>query len=113
MKDLRKKLEISDKAIRIVNQFMLDENNPLINNLLKIINKYGGVDEINTKAKKAGNLESLLNRLEKIKPEYVNDLTWLNKQRDANAFISIPEYRKKILGDKITNIDFNDDFAVT
>ncbi|MHA2473139.1 MAG: hypothetical protein ACXAES_07900 [Promethearchaeota archaeon] len=113
MKDLRKKLEISEKAFRIVNEFMLDENNPLINYLLEIIDKYGGVDEINTKAKKAGNLESLLNRLEKIKPEYVNDLTWLNKQRDANAFISIPEYRKKILGDKITNTEFNDDFAVT
>ena len=35
MKDLKKKLVISDKALKAVNDFLLDENNPLINDLLE------------------------------------------------------------------------------
>ncbi|MHA1913098.1 MAG: hypothetical protein ACW986_13520 [Promethearchaeota archaeon] len=113
MNELRNKLRITEKEFEKVNEFMLDENNPLVNNLLTIIDKYGGVEEINLKAKNAGNLESLLNRLEKVKPEYVNDLNWLNKQRDANAFIAISDYRKKILGSNYSELEFDENYAVT
>ncbi len=113
MKELRKKLKITSEAIEAVNKFLTDENNVLINDLFKVIDKYGGVDEINKKAKEARNLDNLLDKLRKKKPEYVQDIEWLIEQRDNNAFISITDYRKKILGDKFSEIKFDKDYAVT
>ncbi|MGB5909631.1 MAG: hypothetical protein WBH31_00420 [Promethearchaeia archaeon] len=113
MKGLRKKLEISDKALKAVNDFLLDESNPLINDLLELLDKYGGIEEINRKAEEAGKVENLMQKLEKVNPNYIKDLEWLINQRDNNAFISIPEYRRKILGEKVSQMKFNEDFAVT
>ena len=91
----------------------MDPNNNLINDLLAVIEKYGGPDEINRKAKEAGSLDNLLNRLIQKNSPYVKDLEWLIKQRDSGAFINIEQYRKSILGDKADEIKFSDDFAVT
>jgi len=113
MKELRKKLKISNKALDTVNKFLFDEDNILINNLYEIIEKYGGVDEINKKAKEASEIENLLSKLKNKKPDYAQDIEWLIEQRDNNAFISIPEYRKKILGEKFSEMSFNKDYAVT
>ncbi len=113
MSDLRKKLKITNKALDAVNKFLTDENNVLIYELIKIIDKYGGVNEINKKAREARNLNNLLERLRAKKPEYSKDLQWLIDQRDNNAFISISDYRKKILGDKLSEMEFDKDYAVT
>ena len=113
MKELRKKLKITNKALETVNEFLVDEDNILINQLFEIIEKYGGVNEINKRAKEASELDILLRKLKNNKPEYVQDIEWLIDQRDNNAFISIPEYRKKILKEKLTEMKFNEDFAVT
>ncbi|MBD3196968.1 MAG: hypothetical protein GF317_18085 [Candidatus Lokiarchaeota archaeon] len=113
MKDNRKKLKISQSAFDTLNEFLIDENNPLINKLLEIVDNYGGVKEINKKANESRNLENYYKHLEKINPDYIKDIEWLIDQRDKNAFISIPEYRKKILGERLKNMEFNEDFAVT
>jgi hypothetical protein len=113
MSKLRDKLKISKSALQALNDFMLDEDNPLINDLLQLIDKYGGVEEINKKAEESNKLETIIGKLEKKSPEYVEDIKWLAKQRDKKAFISIPEYRKKILGDRFDEIEFEDSFAVT
>jgi hypothetical protein len=113
LNDLRGKLKISEKVLKSVNDFLLDENNILINKLLQIIDKYDGVDEINKKADEARQLDNLIQKLEKKNPKYVKDLDWLIKQRDNQVFISIPEYRRKILGDKVTGMKFDENFAVT
>ncbi|MFX0038836.1 MAG: hypothetical protein ACFFCY_16220 [Promethearchaeota archaeon] len=113
MKDLRKNLRISNIALDAVNRFLSDDNNPLINDLFTIIEKYGGVDEINKKAKDARNLDNLLDRLRKKQPNYFQDINWLINQKEKNAFISILDYRKKILGDKLKDMKFDKGFAVT
>lgn len=113
MKELRKKLKITNKAVDALNKFLLEEDNILINNLFGIIDKYGGVEEINRKAREAANLENLIERLRKKKPDYAQDIDWLIEQRDNNAFINMNDYRKKILGDKISKVKFNDDYAIT
>ncbi len=113
MKELRKKLKITKKALDTVNKFLVDEDNILINKLIDIIEKYGGVDDINKKAKEASELDNLLSKLKNKKPDYAQDIEWLIEQRDNNAFISIPEYRKKILGEKFSEMSFNKDYAVT
>lgn len=113
MNDLRSKLKISKEALKTINDFLLDKDNIIINELFKIINKYGGVEEINKKAEEAGKLENLIQQLEKKNPLYVKDLDWLIEQRDKQAFISIPEYRRKILGNKVDEMNFDNTFAVT
>ena len=113
MTSLREKLKIPESALNAVNDFILDENNPLINKLFKIIEKYGGVDEINKKAEEANNLDNIKTKLEKKKPEYARNIEWLEDQRDKDVFISIPEYKKKILGEKYDTIQFDDDYAIT
>ncbi len=111
--DLRHKLEIPETNLKEINDFLLNPDNPLINDLLQVIDKYGGVDEINKKAEEAGQLENLMTRLQSKKPSYVNDLDWLIEKRDKDAFISVSEYRRRVLGDKLKETQFNDDFAVT
>jgi hypothetical protein len=111
--DLRKKLLIEDKRLNEVNTFLMDPNNKIVNDLLAIVEKYGGPEKINKKAKESVKLENLMDRLKQKKSPYVKDLNWLIEQRDKGAFITIEEYRKKILGDKAKNMDFKEDYAVT
>ncbi len=113
MNNLRRKLQISDKNLLAINNFLLDENNPLINDLLQVVDKYGGINEINRKAETASNLDTLLQRLQVKKAAYIKDLDWLTEQRDQDAFISVDDYRRKVLGDKINKFQFDESFAVT
>ena len=113
MKDIREKLKIPDTALKAVNDFLLEDKNPLINDLLAIVDKYGGVEEINKKAEEASKVENLLAQLEKKNSDYVKDIEWLISQRDKKSFISVKDYRKKILGDRLSDVSFNEDFAVT
>ena len=113
MKTIREKLLIDERNLKEVNAFLLREDNPLVNGILEIIDRYGGVDEINRKARENGKLENLMKRLEEKKSPFVKDLEWLIKQRDKGAFISISEYRRKILGKKADSIRFDEAFAVT
>jgi hypothetical protein len=110
---LRNKLAIDKKRLDEINAFLTNPHNPLITDFLTIIDRYGGPAEINRKAHEAGNIDRLMAQLKEKKPAYVKDLEWLIQQRDNGAFITIDEYRKKILGDKATKMTFNEDFAVT
>lgn len=109
----REKLRIKEDNLKEINDFLLRKDNLLTNGLFKIIEKYGGVEDINRKAKEARKLENLMKRLEKKKSPYLKDLEWLIKQRYKKAFISIPDYRRKILGKKADSMKFDESFAVT
>lgn len=109
----REKLRISDSRLSEINSLLMDESNPLITDLLEMIERHGGVDEINKKAEDARRLENLVAQLEKKKSSYVKDIEWLQKQRDNDVFVSIPEYRRGILGAKADSMDFDESFAVT
>jgi len=111
--DDRNRLRIKEKNLEEINRFLQRKDNPLVNGLLEIVEKYGGVKEINKKASAARELSNLMRRLEKRKSPFVRDLEWLEKQRDKEFFISIPDYRKKILGNKVKSTKFDDSFAVT
>lgn len=113
MADFRSRLKIHEENLEEINKFLLKKDNPLVNGLLEIVEKYGGVNQINRKAKQARKIENLLKRLEKKKSPFIKDLDWLAKQRDKEAFISIPEYRRKILGKKADSMRFNESFSVT
>jgi hypothetical protein len=85
----------------------------VINNLLAVVEKYGSPEEINRKAEEAGKLSNLFKLVEQTHPEYLKDLNWLADQRNREAFIGVPEYRRKVLGARADGMQFADDFAVT
>lgn len=109
----REKLRIDGERLNEINTFLLKEDNPLVNGLFEIIAKYGGINEINRKAEEARKLDNLLSMLEAKKSPFIDDLQWLQEQRDNDAFISIPAYRRKILGDKADSMAFDESFAIT
>jgi hypothetical protein len=113
MTDIREKLLIPKENLEAVNDFLFKKDNPLVSNLLAIIDRYDGVQEINRKAQACSKLETLLSRLEKKKSLFLKDLDWLIEQRDKNAFISIPEYRHKILGKKADSMKFEESCCIT
>lgn len=109
----REKLRISEDNLKEINDFLLREDNPLVNGLLEIVEKHGGVEEINRQASEACKLENLMKQLEKRRSPYLKDLEWLAEQRDKQNFISISDYRKKTLGKKADSVKFDESLAVT
>ena len=81
--------------------------------MLAVVEKYGSPDQINARAEQARQLPNLLERVQASHPEYIKDLQWLQEQRDQQAFISIADYRRKILGDRADKMQFKDEYAVT
>lgn len=98
MADLRRALAISAQRIEEVNALLTDPNNPAVNELLEVVERYGGPREINRKAAEAARLENLMARLEQAKSPYVDDLNWLIEQRDRKAFISMADYIGRVRG---------------
>ena len=107
------KLKITEDSLKEVNGFLMRKDNPFINGLLEIVEKHGGVDEVNRKAREACKLENLMRRLEKKKSSFVKDLEWLSSQRERHAFISIADYRRKVLGKKADSTKFDASCPVT
>lgn len=110
---LRERLEIGVEQLNTINGVLLDPDMQVISDFLAVVEKYGTPDEINAKAREARKMENLLKKVEATKPEFLKDLEWLSEQRDREAFISIEEYRKKVLGDSAEEITFPEQFAVT
>lgn len=111
--DLRNLLKIPHERLDEINALLLNPEERVINDFLAVVAKYGTPEEINAKAKEARKLDNLLAQVKEIKPEYLDDLKWLEEQRDAGAFITIDDYKEKVLGEKAATTDFADDFAVT
>jgi bifunctional DNA-binding transcriptional regulator/antitoxin component of YhaV-PrlF toxin-antitoxin module len=85
----------------------------VINEVLRIVEKHGGPEEINRKADAARQLPSLMARLKASGSPYVADLEWLTAQRDAGAFVSVDEFRHDVLGDAAATTAFDEERAVT
>jgi hypothetical protein len=111
--DLKEKLKVKEGRLKEINDFLLRKDNPLVDDLLEVIEKYGSIEEINRKARESGKLENLMERLGKKRSPFLKDLEWLIKQRDNQEFISIPDYRRKILGKKADSLRFDESLAVT
>jgi len=111
--NIRQLLKIDYSRLDALNEILLNPDMKVINDFLEVVGKYGTPEEINLKSEKAGQLDYLLKKVEASKPEYLNDLEWLKQQRDKQSFISVTDYRKKVLGEKSESMDFKDEYAVT
>ena len=110
---LRKQLKIPASSLAAINELLLDPKSKLVNDVLKAITKHGTIDAINRKSEEARQLPNLMKRLRAMNSPYVPDLEWLIAQRDAGAFISVADYRRKVLGDAATTMKLKKAFAVT
>jgi hypothetical protein len=111
--NLRNRLRISESRLAEINALLLDPNTQVINDFLAVVEKHGTVQEINRKAEQARHLPALMARLKESGSPYLADLEWLIEQRDREAFISIADYRRRVLGEKASTMAFKDDLAVT
>jgi hypothetical protein len=109
----RSRLAIASERLDEINSLLLDPSTAVINDFLAVVERHGTVEDINRRANEARQLPNLLARLKRIDSPYLADLEWLIAERDRGAFITIREYRHKLLGDSADAMTFSDDFAVT
>jgi hypothetical protein len=109
----REMLKIPADRLEAINAVLLDPQSKVMQAFMDVVAKYGTPEEINRKANQARKLENLFKKVEQVKPEHLKDLQWLTDQRDKDAFISVAEYRQKVLGDKAKATKFKDEYAVT
>ena len=110
---LQQLLSIPNSKLNELNAFLMSPDNVAVQQILDVVDKYGTPTEINQRAAEAGQVENLVSRLKEQKPEYVADLEWLQEQRDSNAFISMDEFRRQVLGDRLDQTEFDESLAVT
>ena len=113
MSQLRERLRIPASRLEEINRFLLDPGNQLVNDLVQLVEKFGGPEAINGKAKAARELPRLLGRLKDSGSPYLKDVEWLIQQRDKGAFVSVADYRKRVLQDQTASTRFNEKNAVT
>ena len=113
MSDLRNLLKIADNRLEDINALLTDPNNELINELLEVIETFGGPQEIKRRAQEALKFENLMAGLKGAKSTYVDDLNWLMDQKASNAFISMPAYYNRVLGAKAKSTKIDQHNAVT
>ncbi len=111
--DLQGRLKIDERALEEINALLLDPHSRAVRAVLDVVRKYGTPEEINRKAEQARALPNLLRRLEEIGSPYRQDLDWLVEQRDRGAFVSMQEYRRKVLGPREEAMRFDEALAVT
>jgi len=111
--ELRQSLKIPYSRLDDINAVLLDQDTRVISDFLAVVAKYGTPAEINAKAQEARQLPRLLERVSATRPEYLADLEWLQEQRQRGAFISVADYRRKVLGARAAEMRFKDEFAIT
>jgi hypothetical protein len=111
--ELRKRLTIPASCLDEINAVILNPESRAMNDFLGVVARYGSPEEINRKADEARQLPNLLKRVEATRPENLEDLHWLEEQRDRGAFVSIADYRRKLLGAGADEIAWKEDCPVT
>jgi hypothetical protein len=112
-RSLLERLRISNDKVEQINAVLLDPEMRVMGEFLDIVGKYGTPEEINHKAEEARQLPYLLELVKQSKPENLADLEWLTDQRDRRLFVSMDDYRRQVLGDRASRMQFQEDCAVT
>ncbi len=110
---MREKLRLDPSVVEEINRYLLDPENPLVNGILRVIGKYGTPEQINARAEEARKLPVLMDKLRRMDSPYIKDLQWLEEVREKGAFVSIAEFRKKVLAGQKPISEFAEDKAVT
>ena len=96
---------IETNRLGAINEFLSKSPNAVLDPLLEVVEKHGGVDRINEKARQNGALPSLLKRLKEKNGRYAEQLDWLSEQREAGRFIPMADYVTKVNADRAPILD--------
>jgi hypothetical protein len=110
---MRERLQLDAAVLDSINDFLLDPQNPLVNDLLAVIAEFGTPEQINARAREARRLTKLMTRLRAMDSPYFGDLEWLIEQRDRRAFISVADYRRQVLGERAGIVNCDESRPVT
>jgi hypothetical protein len=113
MSTLRDLLKISEERLAEVNGLLSDPDNETINQILEIVEKYGGPETINRKAAEAREFNNLMSRLKEIGSPYASEVEWLAAQRENKKFVALADYYDKVLGNAAAGAKINQTNAVT
>ena len=111
--DLRRRLAIPTERLDELNAFLVDPDSRVVNDILAVVARYGTPEEINRRARAAGQLPALLERVRIDHPAYLADLEWLAAERDRGAFVGVADFRRGVLGTRADSMTFADEMAVT
>lgn len=73
-------------------EFLSCGENPLVERIADIIELNGGAAAINERARQAGRVDNLLERMREEKSKYLGDVQWIIEQRDARKFVGLREF---------------------
>ena len=95
MADLRKLLQIPASRLEEINALLLDPNSATVSDLLDVVERYGGPEEINRQAE--GPASSKPHDAPPGRPStpYLKDLHWLIEQRDGGLHLHA-DYRQRV-----------------
>jgi len=110
---LLQRLKIPADRLDAINQVLVGGDLRVIEGLLEVVEEFGTPEAINRQAAEAGRLPNLLREVKRVRPEYLLELEWLAEQRDRGRFISVADYRRKVLGARADTMRFADQSAVT
>lgn len=110
---MKERLSFDPSAVESVSNYLTDPSNPVVSRLLEVMAHYGTPEEINSRARAAGDLDNLLSRLKEEGSPYLKDVIWLRESRDNGAFVSLAEYRRSVLGRDVKLSKKAEDRAVT
>ena len=113
MNETQKLLKISPDKLKAFNSVLLDPDSQVMKDFFAVVAKYGTPQEINRKHRAARKMENLFKIVQERQPEAIKDLNWLIEQRGRGAFISVADYRRKVLGEAADKTKFKDKYAVT
>ena len=74
MGNLRDLLKISGERLQEVNDLLTDPANESVGQILEIVEKYGGPEEINRQAAETRDFGNLMARLKEINSTYIADI---------------------------------------
>jgi len=102
---MKQSFRIDPDHLKSINEYLGLSPNAVLDPLLQIVEKHGGVDRINQKAEENGALPSLLDRLKKKNGAYAEQLDWLTDQRDGKRFVSMADYTAGVRGGQTKSLD--------
>ncbi len=109
----RRLLAIPADRLEAINGVLLDPKSRVMNAFFDVVSKYGTPEEINRKHAESRKLENLIRLVQAANPAHVKDLTWLQNQAQSGRFVSVKDYRRKVLGEGASSRKFADGYAVT
>jgi hypothetical protein len=112
-KDLRAMLAIPAERLLSINAVLLDYDERVINDFFSVVEKYGTPDIINKKHRESRELHRLMKNIGEHAPEHLKDIEWLISLRERNPFVTIKEYRTRVLGPRAKSMKFMEESAVT